>query len=781
MATFDEVLRPDAPAARATHLQQNFVMGWIPGEIDNVADPNGIGRIKIRSDLLQDNTVIPNAEDCQVYVLEEFTSTNSRGGAYRFLENGGQVALLPMLGDPTQLLMIGCIYSVVDQPSPEFDRSKGLYGSVTPGQVFRVFNDSDSSSIDARPTGAVETINGKGDIISQTKDGARTALHANGTIEHQNAMASQSFLPDGTVEIKNFAKGVSLLKPDGTWEIKSSGEATLKLEEDKTELKAPLQPISQTVKELSQQLPTAMHIAKETFSKAAALLDDFQYHGDITYLLNNLNPLIQQFGQFQEVLQEATGSLDSLKTIEFDDVVDLLMPQAEKLLENNLPDVFPVISDVLQSVTSGKDIITTLKERLPQELTKSLDSPEIEMILDGLQHNKDVQYQLLTDAIVPSGADSIRGILGMDMHDVLGVVNATFDISPPPWQLTGLPPTPEEELAWQQTLDTKQKELATALPQSLQGQFSDSELSELIMMAVSGGNPLGSLLGQVGVKAIDQLVPQVSEILDATRGIPVLGQLLGGLSSGGDISSLTDSLLDAFPGMPSIGSLDLDSVIQTVLPHALSYLSGDIPGMLGGALGAANTIFNIFGGKKSGGVIRLTKDMVEAKADESGIGAKLKITKPKASLVGIGGVTELFAEKGSAGIRTPWGEFGLGSGGGGFFSKAMMAFRVSQDIGKSAGFLLHPNQGASLASFDDSDFDKNDNGNWARKSAEITVDDGKVIIRSFRSTYKAHGIVVDPSGVYIEGVRVYDLGKRLDAFESRLNSMVLAASSPISQ
>jgi hypothetical protein len=782
MTTIDEVLRPDVPTARATHLQQNFVMGWIPGEIDSVSDPGGIGRIKIRSDLLKDNTIIPNGEDCHVYVTEEFTSTNSRGGAFRFLQNGAQVALIPMLGDPTQLLMIGCVYSVVDQPSPEFDRAKGLYGSVTPGQVFRVFNDSDGSSIDARPTGAVQTVNGKGDIISETKDGARTALHANGTVEQQNRMASQSFLPDGTVEIKNFAKGVSLLKPDGTWEIKSSGEASLKLEEDKTELKAPLQPISQTVKELSQQLPAAMHIAKETFSKAAALLDDFHAHGDVTYLLNNLKPLIQQFGQFQEVLQKASGSLNTLKDVKFDDVVDLLLPQAEKFLENNLPDVFPVIKDVVQSVASGKDIIETLKERLPAELSKALDSPEIEMILDGLQHDKDIQYQFLSDAIVPDGSDSIRGILGMDMHDVLGTINTTFDISPPPWQNTGLPPTPEEELVWQQTLNSKQKELSSSLPPSLQGLFDDSELSELIMMAVSGGNPLGSLLGKAGFKLIDQLIPQVGDILDATKGIPLLGDLLGGLTSGGDMSSLTDSLLDAFPGMPKIGSLDLDSVIGTVLPHAMSFLSGDVTGMVGGAIAAANTIFNIFGGKKSGGVVKLTRDMVEVKADETGLGAKLKITKPKASLVGIGGLTELFAERGSAGVRTPWGEMGLGSGGGGFFSQAMMAFRVFQDVGKSAGFMLHPNQGASLASFEDSDFEKYNSETWLRKSAEISVDDGTVIIRSYRSNSDVHGIVVAPDGVYIEGMRVYDyyyrLNQRLDAFESRLNSMVLVSSTP---
>lgn len=772
MATFDSVLQPTSPQARAPHLQNNLVIGWIPATIRVIEDENKLGRIEIESELIAPNTILPSWDDGKVLVLEDFTSTNSQGGSHRFLQNGAQVALLPMMGDPTRLLMLGCIHSIVDQPSPELDRSKGLHGSVTPGQVFKVNNDTDASSIDARPTGAVQHVSGQGDITAQTKNGAKQTLHADGTIEQQNPMASSVIAPDGTIQATNFAKGYSLLKPDGTWELKSSSKATLNLHEGVAELKAPLNPISKAIKELSEQLPKAMSIVRETLSKAQQLVQDFQAHGDLDFLMKNLAPLLEQAGQFKPIMEKAIGSLDQLTKTHFDDIAEQLLPQAEQFLNSNLSNVFSIVQKTVEKEPDADGILTSLISQLPTDLQGSLAQIQ-KNVLDGLSHNKEAQIQYLTQALIPDGGlSSVQGIVGLDLHKVLPDIQGCFDIKQPDWlsgDYLGLPPTPQQQSSWQATLAKTEKQLGGLLPDSLKHLFDDSDLSEIIQLAATGGNPMHVFMGKAGTKLIGNLVPQLSDVAEMGSSIPVIQNFVSGLGGGGDISSLVESLAGHFPGMPKLDSLDINSAINTALPIALTALSGGLGGGLVGALGGANPLFSIFGKSKAGGVLRLTKDSVEAKATESGLGAKLQITAPEAALVGIGGMTKLFADRTSAGIKSPWGSFGLGSSGGEFLSQAQMAFRVFQSAGKSAGFLLHPNQGASLASFEDSDFTQGDTRTWKRKSAEITVDEGVVIIRSHRSTDEHQGITVTPQGTFIEGIQIrqylYALSDRIAACE----------------
>jgi hypothetical protein len=140
------------------------------------------------------------------------------------------------------------------------------------------------------------------------------------------------------------------------------------------------------------------------------------------------------------------------------------------------------------------------------------------------------------------------------------------------------------------------------------------------------------------------------------------------------------------------------------------------------------------------------------------------VTKAKASLVSHSGLAEVFAGGSTAGLASPFGHFGFGAGGGSLFTKGAMAMRIAQDVGKSAGLVLHPKSGVSLASFADSNFDPGKPDKWEKKTAEVTIDEGNVYIASHGSGHD--GIAVTPKGVYLEGWHIRSLVDRLNALES---------------
>jgi hypothetical protein len=779
MATFDVALNPYDVTARAPHLQNNNIMGWIPGEIMEIADSGKIGRIKVSSALLQPNHTMPNGWDGYALVLEDFVANNSKGGSHKFLQRGSQVAMIPMMGDPTQLLVIGCIPSLTDRPSPELDRSKGLYGQHTPGQIFKINNDNDGSSIDARPSGAVQHVSGKGDLSAQTKNGARYNLQADGTVQIQNDLASTTLTPEGSVETKNKQEGSFLLKTDGTVELKSSSEATLKLIEGKAELTGPLHPISSSVKELGQKLPAVMTTVRDTLGKITKAMDSFKSGGDLNALIAQVQPLLGSFNEIKGTLESVTGSIEQLSKVNVKDLAGLLMPQVEQFLGSEVSRAIPQVTKIVENLenNSGEALVGELLKALPPSLTKSINPAILTPILDALQHNKPMQTQQLLETLIPGGLTSIGGISGLGLEKVLNTIHGTFsDIPAKPTlpQIGGQIDTSTETMlelernlnSWQQQVDEKETVLNGLLPETIRQHVSGTDLKGLInSIATNEGTPMQAieaLIGKASSGAIGNLIPHAQEALKITDTVPLINDLLGALNGKGDLSSLVPSLLKNIPGMPQLDTNDLlGSAIKTALPLAMNYFTGGMGGSLGSLVGGFNGISGLLGKGNKGGILRVTQNMVEAKANENGTSASLKVTEPQAALVGIGGLTQVFAGQGSAGVKTPWGSFGLGSGGADFLSQAKMAFQVAQGVGKAAGFVLDPKLGASLASFEDKDL--------KQKTAEMTVDDGHVIINSLRDPSDVPGIKVSPSGTFIEGLRVPEIWDFLKVLNGRFS------------
>jgi uncharacterized protein involved in type VI secretion and phage assembly len=215
MPSLSRIFTPERPEGLATHLEEGFIIGWVPGEITSIDDPEKLGRIRVRCDLIQQDTDLPNANDGWVWVLEEFVANAVPGGTHRLLKVGTQVALLPMMGDPRQMILLGCIPSRIDRPWPEMDRSKEVYGSATPGQVFEIKNDAEASQLNAFPHGVLQHVSGKGDIMQQTAENARLQLLHDGTSRIENDKAFTTHTPDGTVVQRNAEGAQSILRAGG--------------------------------------------------------------------------------------------------------------------------------------------------------------------------------------------------------------------------------------------------------------------------------------------------------------------------------------------------------------------------------------------------------------------------------------------------------------------------------------------------------------------------------------------------------------------------------------
>lgn len=67
MSNLDRIFRPELPEGRVSSLKEGQIYGWIPAEITSVYDPEGLGRVKVKCDLFEENSDLPNSNDGYVW------------------------------------------------------------------------------------------------------------------------------------------------------------------------------------------------------------------------------------------------------------------------------------------------------------------------------------------------------------------------------------------------------------------------------------------------------------------------------------------------------------------------------------------------------------------------------------------------------------------------------------------------------------------------------------------------------------------------------------------
>ena len=681
-----------------------------------------------------------------------------------------------MFGDPKQLLLLGCINNRVDRPSPELDRSKGLHGHQTPGGVFHVNNDTDASKIETYPHGVVEHISAKGDRITQTRDGARIQLKQDGTVQTENNNSSTTLNPDGTVLTRNAKGGAALLSNSGEWLMKSSSTATLKLASAKAELGGPASSLSGLLQGVQQSVPGSLGDIDKAFTQVSNLIKQFQSGGNALAILNKIKPLL---GNLQGAIEKLPTGIDSLNQITSQNSINqlgtALMGQAERFMTNGLATVVPIISKIVNEVSPEK-LKDALIKAVPQ-LAKVDLSP-----LALLSYNPDLQIQYLTGALAPDGFESVQNIIGTGLHTNMQDLYTSFNEiqqNIPTWFNTLVPPnyltqppgwganlpanwtggdstaiagegilpiswqnenlTLEQQTEWQSFLSTSSKKISQFLPAELAKSIDSNTAVQLVEALLVGKDPLPIILGTHANTTINNASTGLTNLTNQNQTVNLLSNLATGISQGIDITGINQSLTKTFPTIPppSVNN-SLDDTMTRFLPSIMKILAKDIKDTTTNVNKIVQQLFQTLNSKSKTGALQIGKDLIQAYSNAESIGAFLKITNSKASLVGAGsggfggllataalagatggaslavsgggaglgasaaasllggsgdlgglggmmqglsGATELFAQEGTAGIKTPHGGIGFGAGGG---AMTMIGQMVQQAVNNSS-------------------------------------------------------------------------------------------------
>lgn len=478
MATISTVFTPERPEGRASHQEQGFIMGWIPGEISSLDDPEKIGRVKVRCDIIEQDTDLPNSTDGWCWVMEEFVNNAVQGGTHRLLKVGAQVALLPMFGDPRQMLLLGCIPSRVDRPHPELDRSKETYGTATAGNVFHMKNDANSSEVQSFPTGVTKTVSPDGSITQQTAEHARMQLNKDGTARIENDKSFTMMTPDGAVQQKSKEGATTTLTADGKVEIKSNTESKLTLDGKKGQMEGPLSDLSQTANLVKSLLAGNLGEAQQLLQLANALTGMITPSGqnesfliEIDKALTKLkNGLGDNFGKGMEALSKLKGFSPK-------ELGEAIAPQLEGFMESGLGKLAPQLKDAIAQASNVAEILDKVKDLLPPG-TLPLEIDKVQAILTGLKHDPEMQLQALLEAVAPDDFRSFQNIMGLDLHLYIDLLVATLDENIPEPKA---PPGSKEAIAeHEKNVTTQMSKLRDTMPTLINGNLDDATVRSLV-------------------------------------------------------------------------------------------------------------------------------------------------------------------------------------------------------------------------------------------------------------------------------------------------------------
>jgi len=204
---------------------------------------------------------------------------------------------------------------------------------------------------------------------------------------------------------------------------------------------------------------------------------------------------------------------------------------------------------------------------------------------------------------------------------------------------------------------------------------------------------------------------------------------------------------------------DIQDKIQALLRGALLPLVEQLSPLVAAALEALLQLGQALPMEK-GVVLQLQADFGELTDPDRN--NRLFVDRSEAALEGgemLAGArpNRLFAGVKGAGIKTPFGKFSLGLGGGKLFSQGAMAM-----LNQSAGLLLHEDGQASLSSLAGVETDAEGEAVWRNERARVLVDGASVQLQSLEGERE---VSIEPDGIRIDGVLINDILERLVALE----------------
>jgi hypothetical protein len=756
----NRIITPDHPELNSPESENGLMVGFIPArlvKIESGEDPEQLGRVKVQCDLFSKSEYMPNSYDGWVFVLTRFCNTGSAGGDHPMLEEGNQVALLPMLGDPTQLLMIGAIHNRTDKPNPLFDRSKGQYGKQTVGGVFEINNDRDLSQHTIFPHGVSEVITKEGSYTVQTAAEGRLHITADGTTTVANKHGSTKIGKDGTLEHRSEAGDVSLtLNKDGTGKIKTGFDSVLELGVGNSIMTGPALPIFTLIKRLKSEVLSRFGTIKNSISKLGALISKLEdgISGDELFGL-----MAQSVSLIDTVTGGVTGAIETGKSIlsqiqstDLSKFGEYLMPQVEAVLSPTLKSLLPGLKTAIQ----GGGVNTLLQSlKLPE-----LGQPDLQ-ILDSLKLQPEQAFQFVLSKVAPGGYESFSNLANLGLLETTGTIEESITVgntiardlfATRSEQSSALGETLSEATASAPNTSTDliQKQIdkiTSAFPKEIQGFVRQSGLFDKILGGwmkgekVDFGGFMESALGSVAKGFINNALSGLVGGTPYVAALPIAQKIIGGLFAGKslDLKSIAGDLLKAVPGIGDFAGLgDLANKPLDFLKGAINPIVSGLGGFFKKGIKSLNGVLNA--------VPKLTRrSRVEANPESAG-------------LIGSSGRSRVWADEFGAGIASRWGGFNFSKDGGELIGKMLM--KVAQGTIGSA-LSIDPDSGVlSILGTDDT-------GTIVKSKVEAKGD--TVAIEAGR-----HQLVVNPEGVFIDGYNLSEISRwadalgRLELIEQRL-------------
>jgi len=497
VTSFDRLLRPEFASGKATHLQEGFVMGWVPGIITSLEDPGGLQRIKCTCNLIDSSTNLPNAEDAMVWVLKGFTTNAIPGGSEVPLEVGCQVALLPMFGDPRQMLLLGCLNSQIDKPHPIFSRTEGVYGSVTRQEVFDISNDQEQSNIKAYPHGVVQAVTKDGNVIAQTQGGASQVLKQDGTILTQNPKAGFTLDQKGEIihSVESGAK--SVLDSQGRVQIENAFGGKLLLMNNQSKLTGPptsLSGLMGQVKGLGGILGKATSVLK---SLKGLSFDPATIAATIT----EGSGLLQSLGSAAGSLSGGGGIMGALSNLPISEFILATQPQLAIAASLDLPSLAGSLSQLVQGKASIRDIVGDIAQKA-LERSLPINIPGVTSLVSSLYHNPERLVESAVSLFVPGGFSEIENLAGMGILQAIPAIEQSLSAISFRKNNSNVNDLPQDSIA--SLLDS----LRSHFTPDLQSLISES----VVRAAIDDDDPLAYLIAKLQISQIENLQQTFVEI-----------------------------------------------------------------------------------------------------------------------------------------------------------------------------------------------------------------------------------------------------------------------------
>jgi hypothetical protein len=236
----DQIVNPQYPESHFPNYKNGQIIGIVPAIVTSTEDPEGLGRIRLKFPIFDNNKELSNVSGGYCIVGERFTVNERPGGSHTPIEVGTEVLVAPILGDLRESVLIACAPNRHDRPYPDFDRSKGRYGSATRNDYVEAHDDMEHVSIRSHPNGVVESVSGDGDYQIETAAGARHQITHDGDARLEGSAGQFQTLASGEMAISNAAGAAIGFDPKGQLASKNAFGGKLSLERDRGTLSGPL-------------------------------------------------------------------------------------------------------------------------------------------------------------------------------------------------------------------------------------------------------------------------------------------------------------------------------------------------------------------------------------------------------------------------------------------------------------------------------------------------------------------------------------------------------------